>query len=58
MGLNGKVAIVTGSSRGIGQTPLGRLGSPDDIASAVAMLVFDDAHWVTGQNIRATGAIV
>ncbi|MBD2771964.1 SDR family oxidoreductase [Iningainema tapete] len=42
----------------IAQTPLGRLGRPDDIASAVAMLVSDDAHWITGQNIRATGGIV
>lgn len=42
----------------IAQTPLGRLGSPNDIASAVAMLVSDDAHWVTGQNIRTTGGIV
>jgi len=42
----------------IAQTPLGRLGQPDDIASAVALLVSDDAHWITGQNIRATGGIV
>jgi 3-oxoacyl-[acyl-carrier protein] reductase len=42
----------------IAQTPLGRLGRPDDIANAVGMLVSDDAHWVTGQNIRATGGIV
>ena len=42
----------------IAQTPLGRLGHPDDVASAVAMLVSDDAHWVTGQNVRATGGIV
>lgn len=42
----------------VAQTPLGRLGRPDDIASAVAMLVSEDAHWVTGQNIRATGGIV
>jgi len=42
----------------ISQTPLGRLGQPDDIASAVALLVSDDAHWITGQNIRATGGIV
>jgi 3-oxoacyl-[acyl-carrier protein] reductase len=40
------------------QTPLGRLGQPDDIASAVAMLVSEDAHWVTGQNLRATGGMV
>lgn len=42
----------------IAQTPLGRLGHPDDIASAVAMLVSDNAHWVTGQSIRANGGIV
>lgn len=42
----------------VAQTPLGRLGKPDDIASAVALLVSDDAHWVTRQNLRATGGIV
>lgn len=42
----------------INQTPLGRLGKPDDIASVIAMLVSDDASWITGQNIRATGGIV
>jgi 3-oxoacyl-[acyl-carrier protein] reductase len=42
----------------IAQTPLGRLGHPDDVASAVAMLVSDDAHWVTGQSLRANGGIV
>lgn len=42
----------------IAQTPLGRLGHPNDIASAVAMLVSDNAHWVTGQNLRANGGIV
>ncbi|GAP94099.1 glucose 1-dehydrogenase [Leptolyngbya sp. NIES-2104] len=42
----------------VAQTPLGRLRQPDDIASAVAMLVSDDAHWVTGQNLRATGGMV
>ena len=42
----------------IAQTALGRLGRPDDIAAAVALLVSADAHWITGQNIRATGGIV
>lgn len=42
----------------ITQTPLGRLGQPDDVASAVALLVSDDAHWVTGQSLRANGGIV
>jgi 3-oxoacyl-[acyl-carrier protein] reductase len=42
----------------IAQTPLGRLGQPSDIANAVALLVSDDAHWITGQSIRANGGIV
>ena len=42
----------------ITQTPLGRLGKPNDIANVIALLVSDDAHWITGQNIRATGGIV
>ncbi len=40
------------------QTPLGRLGQPADIADAIALLVSDDAHWITGQSIRANGGIV
>ena len=42
----------------VAQTPLGRLGKPDDIASAIALLVSDDAHWITGQSIRVTGGII
>jgi 3-oxoacyl-[acyl-carrier protein] reductase len=34
---------------------LGRLGRPQDIADAVAMLCSDDARWITGQNVRANG---
>ena len=36
----------------------GRLGRPEDIADAVALLASDDAHWITGQNIRANGGTV
>ena len=42
----------------VAQTPLGRLGQPADVADAVALLVSDDAHWITGQSIRANGGIV
>jgi 3-oxoacyl-[acyl-carrier protein] reductase len=42
----------------IQQTPLGRLGQPDDIADVVAFLVSDDAHWLTGQNIQVNGGIL
>lgn len=39
----------------IKNTPLGRLGRPEDIANVVAFLATDDAHWVTGQVIRVAG---
>lgn len=37
------------------QTPLGRLGRPDDIAPVVAFIASDDARWVTGQAINVSG---
>ncbi len=42
----------------VSQTPMGRLGQPADIAAAVALLASDDARWITGQNIAASGGIV
>ena len=37
---------------------LGRLGQPEDIADAVALLVSVNANWITGQNIRANGGTI
>jgi 3-oxoacyl-[acyl-carrier protein] reductase len=42
----------------IAQTALGRLGRPEDIASAVAMLAGPDGAWITGQNIAVDGGIL
>ena len=42
----------------VSQTPMGRLGTPADIAAAVALLASEDARWITGQNIAASGGIV
>jgi 3-oxoacyl-[acyl-carrier protein] reductase len=39
------------------QSDFGRLGRPDDIADAVAFLASDDSRWISGQNIRANGAL-
>lgn len=36
-------------------TPLGRIGRPDDIALAVTFLASDDARWINGQVIVASG---
>jgi len=38
--------------------PLERLGTPDDIAAAVAFLAGPDARWINGQTLRANGGIV
>jgi 3-oxoacyl-[acyl-carrier protein] reductase len=36
---------------------LGRIGRPEDMADIVAFLASDDARWVTGQVIDATGGM-
>ncbi len=38
--------------------PLERLGTPDDIAAAVAFLVGPDGSWINGQVLRANGGMV
>lgn len=39
------------------QSAFGRLGRPQDIAGVVAFLAGDEAGWISGQNIRANGAL-
>lgn len=39
------------------QTALGRAGVPDDIGAIVAFLCSDDARWITGQRIEASGGM-
>ena len=41
-----------------GMNPFKRLGQPDDIAGVVAFLASPQAGWVSGQVIRANGAVV
>ena len=38
-------------------TPLGRFGEPEDIAPLAVFLASDDAHWITGESIRASGGV-
>ena len=40
------------------QPPLERLGTPEDIAQAVAFLVGPSGRWINGQILRANGGIV
>jgi 3-oxoacyl-[acyl-carrier protein] reductase len=37
--------------------PLGRLGQPEDVASAVVYLASDEAAWVTGATLHVNGGM-
>jgi acetoacetyl-CoA reductase len=39
----------------VAQIPTGRLGTPAEIAYAVAFFIPDDAAWITGANLSANG---
>ena len=41
----------------VAQTPLGRIGQPDDIASVAVFLASDDSKWLTGETIVASGGL-
>lgn len=41
----------------IAQTPLGRVGQPDDIASIAVFLASDDSRWITGELHFAGGGL-
>ena len=39
----------------IAQTPLGRVGQPRDIATVAVFLASDNAGWLTGERLFASG---
>jgi len=41
----------------VAQTPLGRIGQVDDIASVATFLASNDSKWVTGELIRVGGGL-
>jgi len=41
----------------VAQTPLGRIGQPDDIASVAVFLASDDSAWLTGEQLTASGGL-
>jgi 3-oxoacyl-[acyl-carrier protein] reductase len=53
-------AGIIGSDRAKGvavQTPLGRLGLPDDIAKIAVFLASDDSGWLSGEQLIASGGL-
>jgi len=41
----------------IARTPLGRVGTPADIASVAVFLASDAARWVTGECLAVSGGL-
>ena len=41
----------------VAQTPMGRIGQPGDIAKVAVFLASDDAAWLTGERISASGGL-
>jgi len=39
------------------QTPLGRIGQPDDIAAATVFLASSDSAWIHGRTLRVAGGL-
>jgi len=39
------------------ETPLGRIGQPDDIGKAAVFLASDDASWITGETLQVSGGL-
>ena len=37
------------------QTPLGRIGQPQDIANAAVFLASTDSSWITGETFLVSG---
>lgn len=44
-------------SKLVGNTPLGRVGQPEDIAKVAVFLASDDAGWITGEQVSVSGGI-
>lgn len=52
---SGVLATETAALPFVQQTPLRRIGQPEDVADAVAWLLSDDARFVTGQSLLVDG---
>lgn len=42
----------------VGDTPMGRIGQPEEIASIIVFLLGDDSSFMTGETLSASGGRV
>jgi 3-oxoacyl-[acyl-carrier protein] reductase len=45
------------TAMGVGQSPLGRMAAPEEIASVVLFLASDDSSYCTGQTLEPNGGM-
>ncbi len=50
--------VAGGEEQAAAGYPMKRLGTPEDIAAAVAFLVSDEAAWITGETLRVDGGLL
>ena len=41
----------------VAQTPLGRVGQPDDVAKVAVFLASEDSGWITGETLLTSGGV-
>jgi 3-oxoacyl-[acyl-carrier protein] reductase len=41
----------------VSQTPLGRVGQPEDITPVAVFLASDESHWLTGEKLVVSGGL-
>jgi NAD(P)-dependent dehydrogenase (short-subunit alcohol dehydrogenase family) len=58
IGLMGSVGDAAMTARLARSIPVGRTGSPDDVAAACVWLASEEASWVTGQTVQVNGGSV
>ncbi len=53
--LHGRVALVTGASRGLGSAVAKRRGVPEDTKLPATFLASDEANFMTGKRLAVGG---
>lgn len=53
-----ELLVAAGEDAAAAPYPMKRLGTPEDIANAVAFLVSDAAGWITGETLRVDGGLL